>query len=130
MSNRPLIVGLLFLGTYFAPFLILIGLPLAYVFRQRPEEDWEQSHFQFLIRTFWLALLFLLMAVAVGFGIALLIEQLDALSALEDGVNALGWLYLLAAAGITLAYSGVRVVVSLMKSAIRSPISNPKAWLI
>jgi hypothetical protein len=39
MSNRPFIVGALFLGTYFAPFLILIGFPLALVFQRRPEEE-------------------------------------------------------------------------------------------
>ena len=130
MSNRPLIVGLLFIGTYFAPFLILIGLPLAYVFRNRPEEEWEQSHFQYLIRTFWLAILFLVVAAALGIGVAWIAERVEALPALKDGVTALGFLYLLAVAGIALAYSGIRVIVSLMKSAIRAPVANPKSWFI
>lgn len=130
MSNRPLIVGLLFLGTYFAPFLILIGLPLAYVFQRRPEEEWEQSHFQFLIRTFWIALGLLALASIAALGLAFVMDQTKG-SYSGESVGAFALVaYALVVGGLALAYSGVRIIVSLMKSAKRTPIPNPTAWLI
>lgn len=127
LSNRPLIVGLLFIGTYFAPFLILIGLPLAYVFRNRPEEAWEDSHFVYLIRTFWQTLLFIVVAVAAIAAVAALVE-LGNVSL--GGAEAFGILYLFIVGGIALAYCGVRIIISLMKSALRVPLDRPRTWLI
>lgn len=123
LSNRPLIVGALFLGTYFAPFLILIGLPLAYVFRRRPDEDWEATHFQYLIRTFWISILVAavagLSAIAIYAGLGDSDETTFAIAAI-----------LVIASGMVLAFSGVRTVISLMNSSSRKPIGNPKTWLI
>lgn len=128
MSNRPFIVGLLFIGTYVAPFLILIGLPLAYVFKRRSEEAWEESHFQYLIRTFWLAILFALAAALLGIALAALIATLNNLSANGVWGFYFGYLFLVGAAA--LAFCGVRIIISLMKSAALTPISNPKTlWI-
>lgn len=123
MSNRPFIVGALFLGTYFAPFLILIGFPLALVFRKRPEEEWETSHFTYLVRTVYHA------AAIAALGILL---ALAAYFALGDGDEANVVMVALALifGGALLAYCGVRVLISLMKSASRIPMSNPKTWWI
>ena len=54
--NRPTIVSLLYLASFLTLLSGLAGLILAYVWRNEPHEAWEQSHFTFLIRTFWLGL--------------------------------------------------------------------------
>jgi uncharacterized membrane protein len=54
--NRPTIISLLYLASFLTLLSGLAGLVLAYVWRGEPHEPWEQSHFTFLIRTFWLGL--------------------------------------------------------------------------
>lgn len=54
--NRPTIVSLLYLASFLTLVSGLAGLVLAYVWRNEPHEPWEQSHFTFLIRTFWIGL--------------------------------------------------------------------------
>lgn len=129
-SNRPLITGLLFLGTYFAPFLILIGLPLAYVFKRRPEEDWEPSHFQYLIRTIWNSLLFLLFAALLAVAVTALFAWLDVDFPDDTMATLVLGFYAVAVGAIALAYSGVRIIISLMKSATRTTLTKPNAWFI
>ena len=123
MSNRPFIVGALFLGTYFAPFLILIGFPLALVFQRRPEEQWETSHFTYLVRTVYHA------AVIAALGILLALTFYFGVGGRDDTTLVMVVLALAFGGGL-LAYCGVRVLISLMKSASRIPISNPKTWWI
>jgi uncharacterized membrane protein len=54
--NRPTIVSLLYLAGFLTLLSGIAGLVLAYVWRNEPHEAWEQSHFTFLIRTFWIGL--------------------------------------------------------------------------
>jgi len=54
--NRPTIISLLYLASFLTLLSGLAGLILAYVWRNEPHEPWEQSHFTFLIRTFWIGL--------------------------------------------------------------------------
>ena len=54
--NRPTIISLLYLASFLTLFSVVAGLVLAYVWRGEPHEPWEQSHFTFLIRTFWIGL--------------------------------------------------------------------------
>jgi uncharacterized membrane protein len=55
--NRPTIISLLYLASFLTGLLSgFAGLVLAYVWRGEPHEPWEQSHFTFLIRTFWIGL--------------------------------------------------------------------------
>jgi uncharacterized membrane protein len=129
LSNRPLIVGALFLGTYFAPFLILIGLALAYVFKRDPEEEWEMSHFQYLIRTFWIVILGTVIALVLAVISVFAIEYFEA--ALDYDSPFLGALAVLAIVMVPLlVFSGVRIVISLMNSAAHRPMPNPKTWLL
>ncbi|MEM9084831.1 MAG: hypothetical protein AAGB23_02790 [Pseudomonadota bacterium] len=123
MSNRPFIVGALFLGTYFAPFLILIGFPLALIFQKRPEEEWEQSHFTYLIWTIIYAAMVAAFGVMAGVAVFLV---------MGEGGNTTFVLAVLAflLGGLILAYCGVRVLISLMKSASRVPMIKPKTWWI
>ncbi len=70
--NRPTIVALLYLASFLTVITGLIGLVLAYVWRNEPHEAWELSHFRFHIRSFWYGLLgavicVVLMLVLIGF---------------------------------------------------------------
>ena len=128
LSNRPFIVGSLFLATYFVPFLVLIGVALAYIFKREPEEDWEVSHFEFLIRTFWLPIIVtgaFLLGVAI-FAVAATVLELPLDD--EDAFLGIGLILLFVLVPL-LVFCGVRIVLSLMKSVAHKPINNPKGWL-
>jgi uncharacterized membrane protein len=71
--NRPTVIHLLYL-CYFLSFGLapLIGLVLAYVWAGEAHEAWEDTHYRYAIRTFWIGLLYsviagVLMIVLVGF---------------------------------------------------------------
>src|SRR3546814_7077899 len=55
--NRPTIVALLYLASFLTGITALIGLVLAYVWKNEPHEPWEPSHYSFHIRSFWYGLL-------------------------------------------------------------------------
>jgi len=128
LSNRPFIVGLLFLGTYFVPFLVFIGVVLAYIFKREPEEEWETSHFEFLIRTFWLPILVSITFFAGVMVFAGIASILDLYIDSEDAFFATIFVFLLILLPL-LVFCGVRIVLSLMKSAASKPIAHPKGWL-
>ena len=128
LSNRPFIVGALYLGTYFVPFLILIGVALAYVFKREPEEEWEASHFEFLIRTFWLPVL-ALAAFLVGLVAFAYVGSIRDLPISDDDAVFAIVVAMLTVMVPVLVFCGVRIVLSLMKSAAHKPITNPKGWL-
>jgi uncharacterized membrane protein len=65
--NRPTIVSLLYLASFLTLVSGLAGLVLAYVWRNEPHEAWEQSHFTFLIRTFWIGLGFAVVSAILSF---------------------------------------------------------------
>ena len=55
--QRPAIVGLLYLLNIFVGFSVFVGLVLAYVWRGETEtQEWEKTHYTYLIRTFWIGL--------------------------------------------------------------------------
>lgn len=59
----------------FFPLLSIIGLVVAYIFRQ-DARGWLQSHYQYLIRTFWIGMLYFVISVVLTFviiGIVLMI---------------------------------------------------------
>jgi uncharacterized membrane protein len=52
--NQPTIISLLFLGSFFTGISGLIGIVLAHVWSGENSESWADSHFTYLIRTFWI----------------------------------------------------------------------------
>ncbi len=54
--NRPSLVAVLYLLTWFTGLTALVGVILAYIWRKEPEAEWENSHWPYLINTFWMAL--------------------------------------------------------------------------
>ncbi len=55
LGNRPFVVSVLYLSCFFLPLMLVVAVPLAFIFRRGPSEEWETSHYRYLTRTFWLA---------------------------------------------------------------------------
>ncbi len=105
--NHPTIISLLYLASYFTGITAIVGIVLAFVWRGEPKEAWEESHYQYLINTFWIGLAgavvgFLLLIVAIG-------------------------LLVLAAVSILVI---VRSVMSLLNAQKHAPMPNPGSWLV
>ncbi len=103
--NHPTIISLLYLASPLLGVTALIGIVLAYVWRNEPHAEWESSHYRYLIRTFWLGLIgsavsVLFMIVLVGF--------------------------LLLAAVFVLVV--VRCVLSLVNAQKQQPMPNAETW--
>ncbi|MCX7863552.1 MAG: hypothetical protein N2423_00725 [Novosphingobium sp.] len=69
--NQPTIIALLYLVSPLVGLTALIGVILAFIWRDQPKADWEISHYQYLINTFWIALVgftlgFILLFVLIG----------------------------------------------------------------
>ncbi|GAD48682.1 hypothetical protein NT2_04_00930 [Caenibius tardaugens NBRC 16725] len=105
--NHPTIISLLYLSSCVLFVTGLIGLVLAYVWKGEPHEEWETSHYAYLIRTFWIGL------IGSFVGVLLMIVLI-------------GFLVLLAVAVIVV----VRCVLSLVNAQKQQPMPNPDTWLI
>ncbi len=117
-SNRPFIISALYICTYFTGISCFVGVVLAYVFADAQAEDWEQSHYTYLIRTFWLLVVGCLLCVAIGL----------TLTALEFEVIGLA-LGLLSMLGLFVV-TAVRTVFSMLNSARKKPMPRPRTFWI
>ena len=84
---------------------MLIGLILAYVARGEAP-DWQQSHYTFLIYTFW----YFVVLFAIGAVLALLL---------------VGWVLL----AVLPLWVAIRVIRGWMLLENREPVPNPQSWL-
>jgi uncharacterized membrane protein len=122
LGNRPFIVAALYLASFFLPVLILVGVPLAFIFRREPSEEWEVSHYRYLTRTFWIALgLFVLVAVLFVSGLVIFGET--------DAVAIPALLLLLPLGLAAMAQFGVRSVLSLSRAVARQAMPRPDTLL-
>jgi uncharacterized membrane protein len=104
--NHPTIISVLYLASMVLGVTSIVGVILAYVWKGETHEPWETSHYDYLIRTFWIGLAgavvsVMLMIVLVGF-------------------------LLLPAVGVLVV---VRCVLSLVNAQKRMPMPNPETWL-
>lgn len=105
--NRPTIVSLLYLVGIVTALPTIIAVVLAYVWRgERGNAAWEDSHYRYHIRTFWIGLLYGL----IGFLTTLL------------GV---GFLILM----FVPIWMAVRSVVALAAAQRHEPVARPESWL-
>ncbi len=104
--NRPTIIGLLYVSSFVLGVTVIIGVVLAYVWRGEPHEGWEDTHYQYLIRTFWIGL--------IGSGICMILM-----------LALIGFVLLPALAVLVI----VRCVLSLVNAQKRQPMPNPETWL-
>lgn len=63
--NRPTIIALLYLGSFVTGVSAIVGLVLAYVWQGEPHDAWMDSHYRYLIRTFWMGIAW---AIVAGIG--------------------------------------------------------------
>lgn len=133
--NGPVVVGLLFLATWFTGFSALVALVLAYILRG--EEDgaggWRAGHYRYLIRTFWIALLYAGIILAFVVGVSLTFAEASGYG-MRGGVPGSGIFFLFAlvvlAGFATIIWSAVRCTLSLANAARRRPMPRPGTWWI
>ncbi len=106
--NQPTVIALLYLGGFATGGSSgLVGVVLAHMWAENNEDEWANSHFTYLIRTFWFGLLgYMVSGVLVFVYIGILLLPLVAV-----------WV-------------GVRSVVCLLKAQKREPMPDPKTlWI-
>ena len=104
--NHPTIIGLLYLASYFTGITSIVGVILAYVWKNDTHEAWEESHFQYHIRTFWICLA----GAIIGMVLTIVL---------------IGIFILIAVAVLFI----VRSVFSIINAQKRQPMPNPDTWL-
>lgn len=106
--NNPTIICLLYLASFLTGSLTgIIGVVLAFVWRGEAKADWELSHYQYLINTFWIGLIGGIVGVILMFVL-------------------IGFLVLPAVSVLVI----VRSVLSLINAQKQQPMPNPASWLI
>lgn len=105
--NNPTIISLLYLASFLTGITGIVGVVLAYVWKGEPRAAWELSHYEYLIRTFWIFFIGTIVGVVL--------------------IAALIGLLILPAVSILVV---VRCVLSLLAAQKREPMPNPQSWLI
>ena len=101
--NQPTIVSLLYLGSFLTGVSGLVGIVLAHIWQGDNQAEWAESHFTYLIRTFWISLIVSAIMFVTVVGILLLF--------------------------IPAIWLAVRSVLSIMKAQKHEPMPDPKTWL-
>ncbi len=104
--NRPTIVGLLYVASCITGVSAIIGVVLAYVWKGEPHQPWEETHYTYLIRTFWIGV------IGTVVGVLTLLIGVGFLILLGIGIWAL-----------------VRSVMSLVSAQKREPMKDPETLL-
>ncbi len=105
--NRPTIISLLYLSSFVLGVTGLVGVVLAFIWKGEPHDAWMDSHYTYLINTFWLGLA----GSVIGFILAIVL---------------IGFAILFAVAALVI----VRSVLSLINAQKQQPMPNPDSWLI
>jgi len=91
--NNPTIISLLYLSSVILGITAIIGLVLAYVWRGEDHPEWQTSHYQYLINTFWIGLIgsvisVILMLLLVGFLLIVAVAVLVVVRCILSLINA------------------------------------------
>jgi len=105
--NHPTLISLCYLASFAVGFTSIVGIVLAYIWKGEAHEAWEESHYQYLIRTFWLGLL------GGVVGVVLLVVVIG--------------IFVLIAVGVWMI---ARTVMSLINAQKRQPMPDPQTWLV
>jgi len=107
--NRPTIISLLYLGSFLAGITTIIAIILAYVWNGEAHEGWEDSHYRYHIRTFWIGIAWTVVAI-IG-------------SIFTLGLAAFILFPLVA------IWFAVRAIKSLLAAQKRAPVQNVESWI-
>ncbi|WP_260926774.1 DUF4870 family protein [Novosphingobium sp. 9] len=107
-ANQPSVLALLYLGGSLTFGVSAIaGLVMAYLWRKEPRAEWEVSHYTYMIRTFWMSVLWTVVGIALS-------------------VVVVGIVLLIATSVLVI----VRSVKSLLLAQKHEPMPSPKTWLV
>ncbi|HBU99116.1 DUF4870 family protein [Thalassospira lucentensis] len=113
-GNTALVCYGLMIATLFTAFATgLIALIVAYVSRE-DDNHWTNSHYTFLIRTFWISILY---AILTGFFFVVI-----------GWVPLIGWAFMALMGLYTTAWFIGRNVIGLLRALGGRPIDNPRSW--
>ena len=129
--SRPMIVGLLYLLNIVFGFSVIVGVVLAYVWRNDGDsQSWENTHFTYLIRTFWIGFVLFVGSTVMFFGTFFAVFPGEAGSGDPPStaffVNFFGILF---AWLLMAAWFCVRCVLSMTRAGSNKPMPNPETWL-
>ncbi|MCC9624279.1 hypothetical protein LPB41_21570 [Thalassospira sp. MA62] len=114
-GNTALVCYGLMIATLFTAFATgFIALIVSYVAREN-DNHWTNSHYTFIIRTFWISILY---AIIVGF-----------MTFVIGWVPLIGWAIVGTLGLFTTAWFVGRNVIGLLRALNGEPINNPKSWL-
>jgi uncharacterized membrane protein len=118
--NRPSIISLLYIGSFLAGITTIIGVILCYVWQKEEHAGWEDSHYRYHIRTFWIGMLYTILAIVGSIFTTILAT-----------VGSIFTLFLLAPLffGALVIWFAVRAVKSLLAAQKREPIANVESWI-
>ena len=106
--NHPTVISLLYLASFVTGLTAIVGVVLAYVWRgEARQAPWLESHYAYLIRTFWIGLI----GTVAGVILTMIL---------------IGIFVLLGTAVLVI----VRSVMSLLAAQKREPMPNPGSWTI
>lgn len=106
--NHPTVVSLLYLAGFVTGVSAIVGVILAYVWKgEAGQPAWVESHYAYLIRTFWIGLVGSIVGVVLT-------------------VVLIGIFILLGTAVMVI----VRSVMSLLAAQKHQPMPNPDSWTI
>ena len=108
--NRPTIISLLYIASFLAGVTSIIGVILAYVWRGEAHESWEDSHYRYHIRTFWIGMVW---------GVVALIATIVTLFLLA-------WVFF----PLVAIWFVARAVKALLAAQKHEPVSHVETWLV
>jgi uncharacterized membrane protein len=104
--NRPTVISLLYLGSFLAGITTLIAVVLAYLWKGEAHESWEESHFRYAIRTFWIGIAWTIIGVVLA-------------------IVLIGWFIL----ALIPVWFAIRALKSLVAAQRRDPVTNVESWI-
>ncbi|MEM7779474.1 MAG: hypothetical protein AAF697_03670 [Pseudomonadota bacterium] len=130
---RPLVISVLYLGGFVTGFSPIVGVILAHLWHSDGSApEWEDTHFVYLITTFWVGILIHVLMLVVFFG-AFSATVADDSYSRAGGEPPIA--FILAILGIVLFWGVaalwfcIRSVISIAKASSAKPITRPRTWL-
>ena len=129
--NGPTLISVLYLATYFTVFTALVGVILAYVWKRHAPQEWERTHYRYLIRTFWLGSggYAIVAAGIVGFIWASEVDLFEMSRTMEAVAIAAAIVGALWVVGLSVLLV-IRCAMSLINAQNDTPMPKPESWTI
>ncbi|MCB2086589.1 MAG: hypothetical protein H6920_01490 [Sphingomonadaceae bacterium] len=133
--QRPFLVALLYLLSIVIGFTSIIGVILAYIWRSDAStQEWEKTHYTYLIRTFWVSfaigITLMLLWFGTIFGMIARVEHTPAVA--HQPPPAMFFVAIFGAVGaflLSMVWFCIRSILSMVKASNREPMPRPGTWL-